>query len=86
MPAQAKKAMVPGLAYRYYETPANVNWEKLPDFAARAFVSEGYVNQLTETMVPGQKYKSYGMVYSGYLAVPKQAFTSLICEVATVAA
>jgi len=71
LPPQAHRATLPGLAYRYYEAPTKTNWDKLPDFTSLTPVSEGYVNHLTETIVPLDKYKLYGMVYTGRLAVPK---------------
>ena len=49
-PAAAAAGTRPGLAYAYYEAPANTEWEKLPDFAALTPLREGRVGGLDDTV------------------------------------
>ena len=62
-------AAVPGLAYRYYESPAANEWNALPSFAALTSKREGVV--ATPDISPRLKRTGYAFDFSGFLTVPE---------------
>ncbi len=66
-PATVTGATVPGLAYRYFESPS-IDWNILPNFSTLTAVAEGAVN--TPDVSPRRRRSNYGFAYSGYITVP----------------
>ncbi len=58
-----------GLRYDYYETPKNVTWKQLPDFATLKPVKQGCVKDLDDT-VREDRRTGYAIRYTGYVRVP----------------
>ena len=71
MLAPAAEASAPraGLAYRYYEAPADAQWTRLPDLAGLEPVMRGCVRALDDT-VRQDRDKLYALRYAGYLRAP----------------
>ncbi|MCX6996931.1 MAG: PA14 domain-containing protein [Kiritimatiellaeota bacterium] len=69
LPAAEAAGARPGLAYAYYEAPANTEWEQLPDFQALTPVRQGHVKTLDDT-VQGDREKRLALRYRGWLRAP----------------
>jgi hypothetical protein len=60
--------LVPGLAYRYYESLRAENWSALPEFAALTPARSGVT--ATPDITPRLRRNGYGFAFNGVLRVP----------------
>jgi len=63
-----KGGLEPGLSYQYFEKESGDEWDKLPDFAELAAVSNGITGQCD--LEPSPRDESFALLFEGYVYIP----------------